>query len=238
MKEQSKLIRNWATRSSMELAAILEKNMQSHFKKEYKLKARTHREEMTAMLRAELTPVVYSQLYKEMRPTVKSNLRVEQLPLVRQELREEALRVFVEPLKQRVMDDLVPYKAQQIAQVDQEVEAYDKQRKLDAENASNTYFNNQCHDMDEELQDMYEEKYRKNEAEIEDIRKEKFNSMEDDVETSRIKYWESERIRGRLSIPSVFAPIGRTPQALQHVLAVSARQTYFVSLASVHKKKY
>ena len=227
MKEQSKLIKKWATRSSMELAAILENNMKSHFKKEYRLKAKAHREEMTAMLRAELTPVVYSELCKEMRPTVNSDLRVEQLPLVRQELREEALRRFVEPLKQRVMDDVVPYKAQQIAKVDQEVEAYDKQRKLDAENASNTYFNNQCHDMDEELQDIYEEKYREKyrecEAEIADIRTTKFNSMEDEVENSRIRYWESERIRGRLSIPSVFAPIGRNSRVLRHVSAVSAR---------------
>ena len=282
MKEQAKLIRKWATGASRELAAILEENMQSHLNREYALKKKAHREKMATMLRTELTPIISSRLYEEMRPAVKSDLRADQLPLVRQELRDEALRRFIEPLKLRAAEELLPYKAQQLAQAEQEVEKYRRQRMDDVENASNTYYNNKCQGMDEELQGMYNEKYtqadqdfedyrqqrmqdaenasnthynnacdgmdeelqalreekhKQFEAEVKDLRKKKLNRMEDDVEIRSRRYWESERVRGTLFFPSVFAPIGRTSRRLRHVSAVSPLKTYFASLMFVHKSK-
>ena len=282
MKEQAKLIRKWATGASRELATILEENMQSHLNREYESKEKVHREKMATMLRTELTPIISSRLYEEMRPAVKSDLRADQLPLVRQELRDEALSRFIEPLKLRAAEEVLPYKAQQLAQAEQEVEKYRQQRIEDAENASNTYYNNQCQGMDEELKGVYDDKYTQADEDLEDyrqqrmqdvedasnthynnacdgmdeelqgrweeehkqlkadvkeLREKKLNRMEDDVEIRIRRYWESERIRGTLFFPSVFAPVGRTSGVLRHVSAVSALKTYFASLMFVHKNK-
>ena len=171
MAQQSDIIRRWATRSSQELAALLEDNMRSHVKKQYRLEAKAHREEMATTLRADLSPIVYA------------DLRAEQLPVVRQELREEA-------------------------------DAYYQQRMDDAENASNTYYNNECQGMEEELHSLFKSECRKCEAEIKEMRKKKMNRMEDEVENRSRRYWESERVRGRLSIPSVFDSVGRTLRVL------------------------
>ena len=233
MKEQAKLIRNWATRSSNDLASILEENMQSHLSKEYALHAEAHREEMET----ELTPIVYSKLYKDMRHAVKSDLRAEQLPLVRQELREEVLRGFFEPLKKRVAEDVLPYKAQKLAQADQEVEEYRQQRMKDTEDTCKTHFNNECLVIEDELQARWEEKIAKQDAKIEKIREKRMNNVEDAVENRARQFWESERVRGRLLFPRVFAPIARTSRVLRHFSAVSALNAYFVSLVFVQKKK-
>ena len=174
----------------MELATILEDNMQAHLRKEYEPKAEAHREEMAMILREELTPIVYADLCAEMRPTVNSDLRAEQLPLVQQEM-----------------------------------EDYSKQRMEDTENACNTQFNNEWEDMEIELKAVWKRRAETRKAE-----------MEENVDRCLIQRWEDGRIRGRSPNPSVFAPIGRTSRVLQHVSAVFALKTYFLSSIFIHKK--
>ncbi|KAL8797372.1 MAG: hypothetical protein Q9195_000527 [Heterodermia aff. obscurata] len=230
--QQKKLIQKWASRSSKELATILEDNMQSHIMKEHAVTAKDHREEMAETLRDELTPIVYSRLYKDMRPTVISRLRAEQRPLVRQELREEALRAFTEPLKQRVMDDVIPYKNQQLAQVDEEVQSYRQQGFEDAEVTCNNYYSSECQSMEEELQSVYKEGYREVEDEIEAIRKKKTSRMEDEVHDRVQRFWERERVRGRLSIPSRSPahpppPIDRNSRVLRRLDSICSEDIFF-----------